>query len=670
MPTESSLAEIIHYFCERQKISACLIVASADTYSRILPLIPAQIRPHFILCTQEIPSATSQERSAWLEARLQECLVHEDDAHTLILVEADSYLHDSIPLDSRLRTREVLQRQSFCLSLGLANNVDYHHSLNTVNSTAQRLLLEGEAVLTTPEGTNQNLWIELFGSHYTPETERSTHPHVAAIIIAHNESDVLEECLSYLHGQGVATYLLDDESDDGTEAIAHALLERGVLAGYERSGLPEDCQERWSQLLALSFAKAQTLDADWIIHHDADELRESPWEGVSLAKAIGMIDGLGYNCIDHTVVEFLFTQDSDSRSAEGGHQRLDQRLTRFRFPSHRANFTQFKAWKKADQQTLSEGGHRILLNDQAVFPLKFLIKHYPLRSAAHARRKVLTERNARLSPERRLLGWHTHYDAFQYFQEIEPWSRRELHPYNPTTFYREFLIERISGCNLERTDYIDLNILTTRKIIDAQERFRSQAAQILGLDLEAASTTAAAAQGMDGTTPATLWTLQTRLIEDQLQALVTHHHRTAAELEQARAALAARSAEQAALAAELATCTADREQTGIRLEGTLRELEETRGLLQEKGERLKATRAELQNCQKVLNKTRFQLDRSNAKLEWNRSSLRQTSRELEHRIHAGERYGQLLHAMADLLNRLSTPPASGRTRHQTNHPWH
>jgi len=45
-----------------------------------------------------------------------------------------------------------------------------------------------------------------------------------------------------------------------------------------------------------------------------------------------------------------------------------------------------------------------------VYPIRFLLKHYPIRSQAHGQHKVLTERKGRFDPEERARGWHVHYD--------------------------------------------------------------------------------------------------------------------------------------------------------------------------------------------------------------------------------------------------------------------
>jgi hypothetical protein len=46
-----------------------------------------------------------------------------------------------------------------------------------------------------------------------------------------------------------------------------------------------------------------------------------------------------------------------------------------------------------------------------VFPLRFILRHYPVRSQAHGTRKVFEERKPRFLDEERHRGWHVQYDA-------------------------------------------------------------------------------------------------------------------------------------------------------------------------------------------------------------------------------------------------------------------
>jgi hypothetical protein len=73
---------------------------------------------------------------------------------------------------------------------------------------------------------------------------------------------------------------------------------------------------------------------------------------------------------------------------------------------------QVKCWKRTSARVdlVSSGGHDVLFPDRRVFPLRFLLRHYPIRSQTHGERKIFIERRPRLDVTERELGWHIQYD--------------------------------------------------------------------------------------------------------------------------------------------------------------------------------------------------------------------------------------------------------------------
>jgi hypothetical protein len=152
---------------------------------------------------------------------------------------------------------------------------------------------------------------------------------------------------------------------------------------------------------------SQELDADWFIHHDADEFRESPWAGTDLRSAIRQVDALGYNAIDFSLLDFWPTDGdlppgSDVRAA-------------FPYcePGQPYNRVQVRCWKKtsAAMDLVSSGGHEAAFDGRRVFPIRFLLRHYPIRGQAHGERKVFADRLPRFADRERQLGWHVQYDT-------------------------------------------------------------------------------------------------------------------------------------------------------------------------------------------------------------------------------------------------------------------
>src|SRR6266550_103877 len=128
---------------------------------------------------------------------------------------------------------------------------------------------------------------------------------VVAIIAAYNEADVITHVVGDLIEQSVQIYFLDDGSTDGTVAAVEPYVGRGVLA-IERMAPANGSAAHfdWERILRRKTELARELDADWFIHHDADEFRESPWPHVTLADAIHRVDEMGYNAIDFASLNF------------------------------------------------------------------------------------------------------------------------------------------------------------------------------------------------------------------------------------------------------------------------------------------------------------------------------------------------------------------------------
>jgi hypothetical protein len=228
---------------------------------------------------------------------------------------------------------------------------------------------------------------------------------VVALISAYNEEDIIEPVLEHLAQNGVWSYLIDDGSTDETVARAQRWLGRGLL-GIERFEATNGAgKTSWRALLARKQQLACELGADWYVHHDADEIRETPWPGMSLREAIRWVDRVGFNAIDFRVLNFAPVDDAFRAG-------MDPRthFTRWEEPAEYDRM-QRKCWKAgAPDLELAEGGHDVRFAGRRIFPLRFLLRHYPIRGQAHGRRKVLEERKGRFVAHELAYGWHRQYD--------------------------------------------------------------------------------------------------------------------------------------------------------------------------------------------------------------------------------------------------------------------
>lgn len=240
---------------------------------------------------------------------------------------------------------------------------------------------------------------------------------LVAIMAAYNEADIIGAAVAHLVRQGAYLYLLDDGSTDGTVDAARAAA-GDRLIGWESLADPADSRPsrfRWSHILERKAALAASIDADWFIHQDADEFRESPWPHLTLAESVGLVGRLGWNAIEFEVFNFA------PAAAFAPGDDLAATFTRF-LPAGAFDRVQIRCWQKTGGRVdlVSTGGHEAQFPERRVFPIRFPMRHYPIRTVAQGERKIFRERKERFEPEERARGWHVQYDRFSEGQPIEP----------------------------------------------------------------------------------------------------------------------------------------------------------------------------------------------------------------------------------------------------------
>src|SRR4029079_10203781 len=74
---------------------------------------------------------------------------------------------------------------------------------------------------------------------------------------------------------------------------------------------------------------------------------------------------------------------------------------------------QIKCWRKSESglDLVTSAGHEVRFPNRKVFPIRFILRHYPIRGQRHGERKVLHERKPRFDVAERAQGWHVQYDA-------------------------------------------------------------------------------------------------------------------------------------------------------------------------------------------------------------------------------------------------------------------
>lgn len=140
---------------------------------------------------------------------------------------------------------------------------------------------------------------------------------------------------------------------------------------------------------------------------DADEFRESPFRRTTLSEGLKIVGtAYGYNAVNFELLNF---RPVDNSFVSG--EDVREYLTQYE-PGDWFDSNQIKAWKKTSEKVdlVSTAGHNIQFANRMLFPVNFILRHYPIRSEQHGRKKVYADRIARFSKEERAVGWHVQYD--------------------------------------------------------------------------------------------------------------------------------------------------------------------------------------------------------------------------------------------------------------------
>ena len=235
--------------------------------------------------------------------------------------------------------------------------------------------------------------------------------HPLALVTTYNDSDIAEEIVAKFLDDGIEVLVQDNWSTDGTFEQLTALAAARSNLSVER--FPELGRSQYFDLRTICRMKeeiAANNPGRWIIHHDSDEIRCSPWAGISLRGGLNIAERMGYTAVDFTVCEFRPVNDVLSPEFS-----LERQIRHFEYSRVPGHFSQTKVWRQGAERIdlASSGGHQAQFPGNKIFPYKFLLKHYPLRSPEQARRKIFVERQPRYAPQERAIGWHTHYDEFK-----------------------------------------------------------------------------------------------------------------------------------------------------------------------------------------------------------------------------------------------------------------
>lgn len=271
---------------------------------------------------------------------------------------------------------------------------------------------------------------------------------VVAFMAAYNEEDIIVQSIKKWTDQGIRVHVLENWSTDATYDLAKDLESRlpVTVERFPKEGPSEYFD--WGAMLGRMEVLSREIKADWFVRRGADEVLASPWPGISYKDALFLVDRSGFNCVDHTIVEFHPVDDGFETGMD--HESYFRHYD-FKNLSHP---NQRKAWKNCGQSisTTVSAGHDVLFDGRRIYPFKFLLKHYSFRSQRHGEKKVFRERKARWNPKERARGWHIHYDSMQEGHRfVQSASEKEV--FDEEHFNKTYLVERLSGIGTHRKSF-------------------------------------------------------------------------------------------------------------------------------------------------------------------------------------------------------------------------
>jgi len=220
---------------------------------------------------------------------------------------------------------------------------------------------------------------------------------IVALMTVRNEEPYLDRCLRHLISQEVDVCVIDNESVDRTQAIAREYLGKGVI---RVETIPFNGCFELEKILRNEERLAREIDADWFMHHDADEIREPPLPYRNLREAVADVDRQGYNAINFD--EFVFVPTREGKDELPSDYVSEMKYYYFYEPAlqRRVNL-----WKKGNYEVdlTSNAGHRVQFRGRRIYPESFIMRHYIALNASHMRAKY----GPRRFPENELnKGWH------------------------------------------------------------------------------------------------------------------------------------------------------------------------------------------------------------------------------------------------------------------------
>ncbi len=249
-----------------------------------------------------------------------------------------------------------------------------------------------------------------------------------ALLLCYNDDDMLAPVIEHLVANRHDVVVLNHGSEDRTEEIALAYVGRGVIdyQWLNRDEVP------FKGLYATAgrYVVATYGDRyDWLSWPDQDEILEGPDLARPYHEQVSDVLAAGHDWIEFLNFVFWYTEADDPAVVDP--------VARLRHYSlYRSASPRIRGWRMGCTNERKMGNANPPLGLQS--PLRFPLRHYPMRSAVQARRRATHDRN-QPGFQRGDKNWH--YQRFREAEESLRVPAEKLHRFDGTALDPEVVWE-------------------------------------------------------------------------------------------------------------------------------------------------------------------------------------------------------------------------------------
>lgn len=206
---------------------------------------------------------------------------------------------------------------------------------------------------------------------------------ICAIIAVRNGAQTLPAVLQHYKKNNIDVYIIDNESKDKTLEIARLFYGTTVKMITQ---VPYNGFFEWTRLLEAKEQVANSIETDWLIHADADEIFESPKNGETLREFIERCSESGIDVIDCN--EFVFVPRDETEDFHG--RDFIKEMTYY-YHNRPGRIVYHRFVRKNNQKLnwKSTGGHRLDLTERVIGSECACLRHYIGLSLDHIRSQYL-----------------------------------------------------------------------------------------------------------------------------------------------------------------------------------------------------------------------------------------------------------------------------------------